>query len=122
MPSPASPTCRGFLALAVGAGRSFTASIGLQSAVRHTDQVTGFIHHGWLNLLVATMRAVAPGADTPVEERIGDALAITDGDALAAELAGVGPDAALRVRALFSSFGSTSVADQGPELTRLGLL
>ena len=119
---PGIPDVSGFVALAVGAGRSFTASIGLQSAVRHTDQVTGFIHHGWLNLLVATMRAVAPGADTPVEERIGDALAITDADALAAELAGVGPDAALRVRALFSSFGSTSVADQGPELTRLGLL
>ena len=95
MPSPGIPDVSGFVALAVGAGRSFTASIGLQSAVRHTDLVTGFTHHGWLNLLVATLRALTPGLDTPVEQRIGDALAITDGEALAAELAGVGPDAAL---------------------------
>lgn len=112
----------GFLALAVGAGRSFTASIGLQSAVRHTDPATGFTHHGWLNLLVATVRGLAPGTDSPVEERIGEALLVTDGDALAAELAGVGADAAVRVRSLFSSFGSTADAEPAPELARLGLL
>ena len=112
----------GFLALAVGAGRSFTASIGLQSAVRHTDPDTGFTHHGWLNLLVATIRALAPGADGPVEERIGEALLVDDGDALAGELADVGPEAAVRVRSLFSSFGSTAVAAPGPELARLGLI
>ncbi|MHC1561904.1 hypothetical protein ACR9E3_23330 [Actinomycetospora sp. C-140] len=112
----------GFLALAVGAGRSFTASLGLQAAVRHTDPDTGFTHHGWLNLLVATVRALGarPGAD--VEDDIGDALRVTDGGTLAAELGGVGPDAAVRVRALFSSFGSTAVAAQGRELARLGLL
>jgi hypothetical protein len=112
----------GFLALAVGAGRSFTASIGLQSGVRHTDPDTGFTHHGWLNLLAATVRAVAPRSGPSIEDDIGEALRVTDGDALAEELRAVGPEAAVRVRSLFSSFGSTAVAVQGPELARLGLL
>ncbi|WP_279323382.1 hypothetical protein [Actinomycetospora cinnamomea] len=112
----------GFLALAVRAGRSFTASIGLQAAVRHTDPGTGFTHHGWLNLLVATVRALATGPDEDPEERIGEALLVTDGPGLAAELAGVDQASATRVRALFSSFGSTAAAAQGPELARLGLL
>ncbi|GAA4811272.1 hypothetical protein GCM10023200_56360 [Actinomycetospora chlora] len=112
----------GFLALAVGAGRSFTASIGLQSAVRHTDPDTGFTHHGWMNLLVATVRALAARTDADVAGDIDEVLRITDGDALAAELGGVGPEAAVRVRSLFSSFGSTAIAGQGHELARLGLL
>ena len=112
----------GFLALAVGAGRSFTASLGLQAAVRHTDPDTGFTHHGWLNLLVATVRAIGTRPGDDLEGEIGDALRVTDGAALATELTEVGPDAAVRVRALFSSFGSTAVAGQGRELERLGLL
>lgn len=112
----------GFLALAVGAKRSFTASIGLQAAVRHTDPDTGFTHHGWLNLLVATVRAIRARTDADVVEDIGEALQITDGEELAAELADVGPDAAVQVRSLFSSFGATAAAGQGRELARLGLL
>lgn len=111
-----------FLALAVGAGRSFTASIGLQAAVRHTDPDTGFTHHGWLNLLVATVRAIGARTDADVVDDIGDALRITDGEVLAGELAEVGPEAAAAVRSLFSSFGATAVAGQGSELARLGLL
>ncbi|HEY2193526.1 MAG TPA: hypothetical protein VGH76_14710 [Actinomycetospora sp.] len=47
-----------FLAVVAAAGRSFTASIGLQSAARHVDPATGFDHHGWLNLMVAVTRAL----------------------------------------------------------------
>lgn len=47
-----------FLAVVAAAGRSFTASIGLQSAARHVDPATGFAHHGWLNLMVAVTRAL----------------------------------------------------------------
>ena len=47
---------------------------------------------------------------------------LADDAPLAAELAGVGAEAAVRVRSLFSSFGSTAVAGPGPELARLGLL
>jgi hypothetical protein len=112
----------GFLALVVGAGRSFTASIGLQAAVRHTDPDTGFTHHGWLNLLVATLRAQSAGPDEATEERIGEALRVTDGPALAGELAAADPAATVRLRSLFSSFGSTAAATHGAELARLGLL
>ena len=112
----------GFLALVVGAGRSFTASIGLQAAVRHTDPDTGFTHHGWLNLLVATLRAQSAGPGEDTEERIGEALRITDGAVLAGELAAADPAAAVRLRSLFSSFGSTAAATHGAELARLGLL
>ena len=108
----------GFLSLVIGAGRSFTASIGLQAAVRHTDETTGFTHHGWLNLLVATVRSLRSTTDGG----IGEALRITDGAELAAELKEVDRDTAVRVRGLFSSFGSTAVGGQGAELTRLGLL
>ncbi len=47
-----------FLAVVAESGRSFTASIGLQSAARHVDPETGFDHHGWLNLMVAVTRAL----------------------------------------------------------------
>jgi hypothetical protein len=119
---PGIPDVADFLALVVGAGRSFTASIGLQGAVRHTDEHTGFTHHGWLNLLVATVRALAAPAPEDAADAIGDALRVTDGDALAVELSGVAGDTVGQVRALFSSFGSTAPAETGTELARLGLL
>lgn len=118
---PGVPDVADFLVLVIGAGRSFTASSGLQAAVRHTDDGTGFTHHGWLNLLVATVRALGPEADAPADA-IGAALRLTDGDALAAELSAVGTETAERVRGLFSSFGSTAAGAQGTELARLGLL
>ena len=55
-------------------------------------------------------------------ERIGEALRITDGAVLAGELAAADPAAAVRLRSLFSSFGSTAAATHGAELARLGLL
>lgn len=119
---PGVPDVAGFLSLVIGAGRSFTASIGLQGAVRHTDDDTGFTHHGWLNLLVATVRALASTGDEATADAIGDALRVTDGDALAFELSTVGVATATRVRGLFSSFGSTAPAVPGAELARLGLL
>ena len=134
-----------FLSVVVGTGRSFTASIGLQAAVRHVDDDTGFTHHGWLNLLVATSRLLAadPGPEGPgspgapstagsadpadadaraADGAVGRALASTDGVALAAELDGLDAEAARRVRDLFSSVGSTALVEQGAEMERLGLV
>ncbi len=111
-----------FVALVTGADRSFTASLGLQAAVRHTDAATGFTHHGWLNLLVATMRSLSGASSEEPDGGIADALGSTDGDALAGELAGIDDVSALRIRGLFSSFGSTAPAEQGAEMARLGLV
>ncbi|WP_281167682.1 hypothetical protein [Actinomycetospora chiangmaiensis] len=117
-----------FLAVVAASGRSFTASIGLQSAARHVDPATGFDHHGWLNLLVAVTRALraAPeeGSDVSDElvEDVRDALEATDADALAREMGSVDERTAMQVRAHLSSFGSTAPADQGAEMARLGLV
>jgi hypothetical protein len=116
-----------FLAVVAASGRSFTASIGLQSAARHVDPETGFDHHGWLNLLVAVARALeAAPADGAVSdelvEEVRSALEATDADALAREAAAFDEGTAGRVRGLLSSFGSTAPADQGAEMARLGLV
>lgn len=119
-----------FLAVVAASGRSFTASIGLQSAVRHTDPGTGFAHHGWLNLLVAVTRALQAVPESPstevdpadLVEGVRDALDATDAAALAGEVAAVDETTARRVRAHLSSFGSTAPADQGAEMSRLGLV
>lgn len=117
-----------FLAVVAASRRSFTASIGLQSAARHVDPATGFDHHGWLNLLVAVTRALraAPGVgEDPTDELVEEvrgALEATDVDALAREMGDVDEATAARVRAHLSSFGSTAPADQGAEMARLGLV
>lgn len=116
-----------FLAVVAAAGRSFTASIGLQSAVRHVDPDTGFDHHGWLNLLVAVTRGLraAPDEGEVTDElldTVRDALDTTDAAALAREVAEVDERTAGQVRAHLSSLGSTAPADQGAEMARLGLV
>ena len=116
-----------FLALAVEAGRSFTASIGLQHAVRQVDPDSGFLHHGWLNLLVAAARAVGLGSRAStdwagLEAALSDALAVTDTAALVDEVRRVDATLASRVRAVFSSFGSTSLTIPRTEMASLGLL
>jgi hypothetical protein len=104
-----------FLAVLAGSGTSFKATAGLHNAVRHTDPKTGFHHHGFLNLLVATGRALS-GDDVRA------ALASEDGPALAAEAAALSDDAARAVRGVFASYGSCSLAEPVADLEALGLL
>ena len=94
---------------------AFKCTAGLHHAVRYTDAATGFRHHGVLNILVATARAVTGGA---VEE----ALAELRPDALAAEAAALSPATAAAARSLFSSYGSCSVDEPVADLRGLGLL
>jgi hypothetical protein len=104
-----------FLAVLAGSGTSFKATAGLHNAVRRTDPDTGFTHHGFLNLLVATGRALS-GKDVRA------ALASEDGAALAGEAAGLSDDAARAVRGVFASYGSCSLAEPVADLEALGLL
>jgi hypothetical protein len=93
----------------------FKLTAGLHHAIRHTDPETGFIHHGFLNVLVATAQAVNQGAE------------VAD---VAATLAGTDPVPlieATRVmldesRPLWAGFGSCSVTEPVEDLSRLGLL
>ena len=87
--------------------------------MRHTDAGTGFTHHGFLNVLLATERAL-DGAE--IEDAAG-VLAVTDGAELAERVK------ALTVRGrrpatrdLFHGFGSLLVAEPIDDLSKLGLL
>jgi hypothetical protein len=93
----------------------FKCTAGLHHAVRYTDPDTGFRHHGVLNILVATARAVT-GA--PVEQ----ALAEDRPDTLAAEAAAIDAATTASTRALFVSYGSCSVDEPVADLRTLGLL
>jgi hypothetical protein len=104
-----------FLSVVTSASGSFKATAGLHNAMRHTDPETGFTHHGFLNLLVATARALHGGD-------VRDALKSEDSQALAAEAAALPDEAAHAVRAVFASYGSCSLADPVSDLEGLGLL
>jgi hypothetical protein len=93
---------------------SFKCTAGLHNAVRHTGD-TGFEHHGFLNVLLATGHAFDGGSTEDVtallEERDGKALAaMSDEDEL------------VRARRWFLSFGSCSVLEPLEDLVDLGLL
>jgi hypothetical protein len=88
---------------------------GLHQAVRHTDPETGFAHHGFVNVLVAT-RHLFDGAsrdeavDILDEDRVPELLTL----ALDTDLHGA--------RRWFRSFGSCSVTEPLDSLTKTGLL
>jgi hypothetical protein len=104
-----------FLAVINDGGASFKATAGLHNAVRHTDAKTGFTHHGFLNLLVATAR-MQSGGD------VREALGMTDGVVLAEEAAALSDQAQHAARSVFASYGSCSLTDPITDLEGLGLL
>ncbi|MEU4425485.1 hypothetical protein AB0F81_33095 [Actinoplanes sp. NPDC024001] len=92
----------------------FKLAAGLRHATRHTDPETGFTHHGFLNVLVATVMAAGGGEVAEVAE----ALAATHPVPL------VEPARAHRdgPRPLFVGFGAANVVEPLTELVRLGLI
>ena len=94
---------------------AFKCTAGLHNAVRHRDPDTGFEHHGFLNVLLAT-RASLDGASV---EDVAAVLDETDPQTL---LGTRDLDAWARARRWFRSFGSCSVREPLDDLTALGLL
>ncbi len=92
----------------------YKLTAGLHHAVRHTDPATGFTHHGFLNVLVAS--AAATAGEKPAA--VADLLALTTPDLLVREARGI-LDAD---RPLWIGFGSCSVAEPLDDLVDLGLL
>ena len=92
----------------------FKPAAGLRHALRHTDPETGFTHHGFLNVLVASGVASDGGEVAEVAE----ALAVTHPVPL------VEPARARRLepRALWVGFGAFNVLEPLTELIRLGLI
>ncbi|MFJ9558660.1 hypothetical protein ACIRQQ_01270 [Streptomyces fuscichromogenes] len=99
---------------AVRAHVAFKATAGLHHALRNTDPQTGFEQHGFLNLLVATGAAL----DGAGEAELVRLLADRDGERVARRAGALSP----RVRELFRSFGTCSVAEPAAESAVLGLL
>lgn len=103
---------------AASSGVRVKATAGLHHAVRHTDPETGFVHHGYLNLLVAVADAVA-GADLGT---VAGTLGITDPAALLARVAGLDESTVAATRRAFASYGSCSTSEPVDEAKQLGLL
>ena len=99
-------------------GVPFKATAGLHGAGRHTDPETGFVHHGFLNLLLAAV-AAAMGASV---DDVATVLATTDGQALAAEARGISGRSLSAARLLFRAYGSCSTSEPLEEAAALGLL
>ena len=112
---PTSARLAGWIDAAVDRETPFKCTAGLHHAVRHRDPATGFEHHGFLNVLLAT-RALFDGA-TPADAAA--LLETTGTDDLAERVHAGDADGARR---WFTSFGSCSVQEPLDDLLALGLL
>jgi len=115
---PSPEELAGFIAACSEHGVPFKATAGLHGAVRHRDDATGFVHHGFLNLLLAAIRA-ASGA--PVDA-VAAVLASADGPALVAEARAASARQITAARLLFRAYGSCSTSEPRDEAAALGLL
>lgn len=99
---------------AVAAGTSFKLTAGLHRAVRYTDATTGFDHHGFVNIAVATAAALdgAKYADLVA------VLAEDSGEVLTERFRSIGTG----WRSTFESFGTCSIVEPVETLTELGLI
>ncbi|MEW1587554.1 hypothetical protein AB0283_19210 [Micromonospora vinacea] len=92
----------------------FKLTAGLHQAVRHLDPETGFTHHGYANVLAATLAA----ADGDGARSVAELLTIVDPRPLVeratARLDGPRP--------LWVGFGSCSILEPLTDLIRLGLV
>lgn len=101
------------LSAAIAADLPFKLTAGLHEAIRHTNPTTGFTHHGFLNIALATQAA---RAGEPAEQVAGW-LAETDTNRLAEAAA----ESDGRWRESFRSFGTCSVGEPADALRRLEL-
>jgi hypothetical protein len=92
----------------------FKLTAGLHHALRYTDAETGFVHHGFLNVLVATAAAREGAGAAAVAALLGS----TD-PAVLVEAARARLD---QQRPLWIGYGTCSVDEPLTDLTRLGLL
>jgi hypothetical protein len=97
---------------------AFKCTAGLHNAVRHTAPDTGFEHHGFLNVLLAT-RASLDGAS---QDEVAAVLENRDGETLATRAGELSEDQAAGARRWFTSFGSCSIDEPRQDLIALGLL
>jgi hypothetical protein len=112
---PAPHELAGCIEAALDREMTFKCTAGLHHAVRHRDPQTGFEHHGFLNVLLAT-RALFDGAGV---DEAAVLLDEHDADHLVAQAT---DDALAGGRRWFTSFGSCSVVEPLEDLQKLGLV
>ena len=115
---PSEQELAGAIVAAVSRGVPFKCTAGLHNAARHRDAATGFEHHGFLNVLLATSLAVEGAATADLSAM----LAEVDGATLASQVRSAGTAALADARHWFISFGACSVAEPLADLAQLGLL
>lgn len=98
-------------------GVPFKCTAGLHQAVRHTDEQTGFEHHGFLNVASAVRVALEGGGPAAIAA----ALAERDEREVVRRVSRLDDITATAVRGWFSSYGSCSITEPVAELVRLGL-
>ena len=111
---PDAATVAAWIDAALDRETPYKCTAGLHHALRHRDHETGFEHHGFLNVLLATRRAFDGGTVAEVAEVLDDHYA-NDLVALArtSDLAGA--------RRWFTSYGSCSVSEPLDDLLGPGL-
>ncbi|PYC76389.1 hypothetical protein C7C46_22365 [Streptomyces tateyamensis] len=107
-----------FLYAAVYRKLPFKCTAGLHHAVRHEDAGTGFAHHGFLNVLLATHAALG-GAEHP---ELVELLREQDGAVVAARVAALTAGEQRAARAAFTGFGTCSIGEPLADLAALGLV
>ncbi|MGF1429315.1 hypothetical protein [Kitasatospora sp. LaBMicrA B282] len=107
-----------FLYAAVYRRLSFKCTAGLHHALRHDDEATGFAHHGFLNVLLAT-HAALDGAE---HGELAALLRERDGEVLAENLTDLSVAQVRAARAAFTGFGTCSIAEPLADLLALGLV
>ncbi|MCH7231644.1 hypothetical protein L0U85_12390 [Glycomyces sp. L485] len=95
-------------------GLRFKLTAGLHRAIRHRDPETGFVHHGFLNVLAASAEA---SAGAPVAE-VAELLASTDTEHIVHRVRAIRDVP----RPLWVGFGSCSIIEPLQELTALSLV
>jgi hypothetical protein len=115
---PAAHALASWIGAALDRETPFKCTAGLHRAVRHTDSETGFTHHGFLNILLATRASLDGGAVPEVAEL----LELRDDDEVVSRLRDHGDGVLTRTRRWFTSFGSCSVLEPLEDLIDLGLL
>jgi hypothetical protein len=112
---PTPDTLAGWIDAALDRETPFKCTAGLHHAIAHRDHETGFPHHGFLNVLLATRQAF-DGATT-------DDVATLLADHYPNDLVALARNSDLSgARRWFVSFGSCSVQEPLDDLVGLGLI
>ena len=97
---------------------AFKCTAGLHNALRHRDDATGFEHHGFLNVLLATRATL----DSAGIDEVAAVLERHDPAEVTAAVREVGDSGLESARRWFTSFGSCSVLEPVEDLVDLDLL